>query len=161
MTLTTARIFRPSFQSQKAATAPAFDPAAVFSRLGLVVGDREAMVARIRAGFPVQVIDKLSRELQLSQRDLLPVIALPAATLTRRRLQKRLSSQESDRVYRLASAYCSALQLFEGDVTAARHWLNEPAKALGGSTPLAHLDTEAGAAAIQDLIGRLETGVIS
>jgi putative toxin-antitoxin system antitoxin component (TIGR02293 family) len=53
------------------------------------------------------------------------------------------------------------LQLFEGDRTAAQRWLNEPAKALGGSKPIDYLDTEAGAEAVHDLILRLEHGVIT
>ncbi|MGH8615251.1 MAG: antitoxin Xre/MbcA/ParS toxin-binding domain-containing protein [Gammaproteobacteria bacterium] len=70
-----------------------------------------------------------------------------------------MSPEESDRVYRIAAAYRSALQLFEGEAESARRWLNEPAKALGGNSPLQHLDTEAGAAEVRDLIGRLEHGV--
>ncbi|MGH8591334.1 MAG: antitoxin Xre/MbcA/ParS toxin-binding domain-containing protein, partial [Gammaproteobacteria bacterium] len=70
-----------------------------------------------------------------------------------------LSPEESDRVYRVAAAYRSAVQLFEGEAESARRWLNDPAKALGGDSPLQHLDTEAGAAEVQDFIGRLEHGV--
>jgi len=51
------------------------------------------------------------------------------------------------------------LQLFEGDAESARRWLSEPAKALGGDSPLQHLTTEAGVAQVLDLIGRLEYGV--
>ena len=57
--------------------------------------------------------------------------------------------------------YTLVLGLFEGDSEAARRWLNEPAKALGGNTPLQHLDTEAGAGEVQDLIGRLQQGVVT
>ena len=72
-----------------------------------------------------------------------------------------LSLEESDRVYRIASAYRNALRLFEDDADSAQRWLGEPVKALGGATPLQHLDTEAGAAQVHDLIGRLEHGVYS
>jgi putative toxin-antitoxin system antitoxin component (TIGR02293 family) len=89
------------------------------------------------------------------------IIGLPSSTLTRRRQSKRLSPDESDRLYRVASAYRNALQLFEGDRTAAQRWLNEPAKALGGSKPIDYLDTEAGAEAVHALILRLEHGVIT
>jgi putative toxin-antitoxin system antitoxin component (TIGR02293 family) len=88
------------------------------------------------------------------------IIGLPSSTLARRRRSKRLSPDESDRLYRVASAYRNALQLFEGDRTAARRWLNEPAKALGGSSPIDYLDTEAGTEAVHDFILRLEHGVI-
>lgn len=157
MTSPTIRLFRPSKGKRQAA----FDPAGIFARLGLVASNRGDLVAEIRQGLPVKVIDTLIKELAISQQVLLQVIGLPTATLTRRRAQKRLTPQESDRVYRVATAYRAALQLFEGDAKAARHWLNEPAKALGGNPPLQHLDTEAGADEVQDLIGRLEHGVIT
>lgn len=67
--------------------------------------------------------------------------------------------EESDRIYRIAEIYRSAVQLFEGDAESARSWLSEPARALGGIRPLQHLDTEAGAGEVRDLIGRLEHGV--
>jgi len=73
----------------------------------------------------------------------------------------RLSPEESDRAYRLAVILAAAVELFEGDEKAARRWLNTPAKALGGATPVSYLDTEAGADAVRDLIGRLEHGIIS
>ena len=107
------------------------------------------------------MIDKLIEELAISQQTLLQIIALPTTTLTRRRTQKRLSPQESDRVYRVITAYRTALQLFDGDAEAARQWFNEPAKALGSNTPLQHLDTEVGADDVQVLISRLEHGVIA
>jgi len=157
VTSSTARVFHPSLQPTKGQ----FDPAGVFARLGLIASNREDIVTEIRHGLPVNVIDKLTKELAISQQLLLQVIALPTATLTRRRAQKRLTPQESDRVYRVATAYRAALQLFEEDAEAARRWFIEPAKALGGTPPLQHLDTEAGADEVQDLIGRLEHGVIT
>ena len=157
MPIASARVFRPS----KGKSRSAFDPAGVYARLGLIASNRVDLTAEIRQGLPVDVIDKVTKELEITQQALLRIIALPTATLTRRRNKKRLTPQESDRVYRVVTAYRTALLLFEGDADAARHWLNESAKALGGNTPLQHLDTEAGADEVQDLIGRLEHGVIT
>ncbi len=53
------------------------------------------------------------------------------------------------------------MRLFAGDRTAAKRWLNEPAKALAGSSRNRYSDTEAGAEAVRDLILRLEHGVIT
>lgn len=156
MRSTPARVFRPSRKKKR---RPGVGAAGVFDRLGLTGGD---LVSEIRRGLPVKVLDLLTEELGVSQQTLLKVVALPSATLARRRRPPgRLSPQESDRVYRVAAAYRAALQLFEGDAETARRWMSEPAKALGGNTPIQHLDTEAGAGEVQDLIGRLEHGVIT
>lgn len=150
------KLFRPSGNTPGVAC----DLAAC---LGLAAGaSAEAIIDMARRGFPVSVIDKLVAELDVSKQVLLRTIALSPATLTRRRAKKqRLSPQESDRVYRIAAAYLASLRLFEGNAEAARRWFGEPAKALGGNTPLEYLDTEAGADEVQDLIDRLEHGIIT
>jgi putative toxin-antitoxin system antitoxin component (TIGR02293 family) len=57
------------------------------------------------------------------------------------------------------ACFDKAVGLFEGDVAAARAWLETPSKALGSETPLAAVETEIGAREVEDLIGRLEHGV--
>lgn len=135
----------------------------LFASLGLARSSRpDDVVPAIRVGFSVSVLERLAEELMATQQTILAVTRIPPATLTRRRREGgRLTPQESDRVYRLASVLQDAVQLFEGDKEAARHWMNEPAKALGGNTPLEHLDTEAGADAVHDLIGRIGHGVVT
>lgn len=54
-----------------------------------------------------------------------------------------------------------AVELFEGDATAASQWLTTPNNALAGSTPLAVCETDAGAREVENLIGRLEFGVFA
>jgi putative toxin-antitoxin system antitoxin component (TIGR02293 family) len=134
----------------------------LFLRLGLAEDGAE-LVKQVHQGFPAGIVEKLAGELQLPQQALLRVVRIAPATLGRRRksLSGRLSAEESDRVYRVAEAYRNSLQLFEGEVDAARRWLIEPAKALGGVSPFQRLDTEAGAAQVRDLVGRLEHGVYS
>lgn len=128
---------------------------------GHVVFSRAPPPARRSRAFRVADIEKLADELGVPQQTLLKVTKIASATLLRRRKSASglLSPEERDRVYRVAAAYRSALQLFEGEAESARRWLNEPAKTLGGDSPLQHLDAEAGAAEVQDLIGRLEHGV--
>lgn len=147
--------------SGKTTPDAAFAPGEVYKRLGLIKRDRAELIRVLRNGLPVAVFGKLATEIGTTQAALGKVIGLASSTLSRRRQSKRLSPDESDRLYRVASAYRSALQLFEGDRSAARRWLNEPAKALDGSKPIEYLDTEAGAEAVHDLILRLEHGVIT
>jgi len=130
--------------------------------MGLSAGPDSDAVALVRTGLPTTVIEGLAKSLGISQRDLLAASAIAPATLTRRRnAGGRLTSAESDRVYRIAGCLADAIRLFEGDRDAARGWLMEPARALGGATPFAYLATEVGATEVRRLIGRLEHGVYS
>jgi putative toxin-antitoxin system antitoxin component (TIGR02293 family) len=119
-------------------------------------------VSLVRTGLPTSVIEGLAKSLGISQRDLLATSAIAPATLTRRRGGGgRLTPAEGDRVYRIADCLAAAIRLFEGDRGAARGWLMEPARALGGATPFEYLATEVGASEVRRLIGRQEHGVYS
>ncbi len=153
-----SRIFHPESLPER---GEGHDLAGLCARLGIPAADHAALVEAIRAGFPARVVDALARELDLPIGELLAVLGLAPATLSRRRrARKPLTPAESDRIYRILSAWQAALRLFEGDEAAARRWLKRPARALGGVSPLGQLDTEAGADAVHDLIGRLEHGVV-
>ncbi len=158
MSYSTGREFRPTSNIKNTPVSTSIE---IFTRLGMIPRGKSNLIEQIKRGFPVSVIDKIVTELDISQKELLEIISLSSATFTRRRNEKRLSLKESDRLYRVARVYHAVLQLFEGDKEAARHWLNEPAKLLRGDTPLHHLSTEAEADEVQDLIGRLEHGVIT
>lgn len=65
---------------------------------------------------------------------------------------------DSDRILRI---FGKAVALFEGDVESARTWLSSPQRALGEAVPLEMPTTEIGAREVEDLIGRIEHGVLS
>lgn len=156
-----SRLFSPRIVSAGPDVRPSgAESADLLEQLGLPA-ERSALVAEIRRGFPVALVERLVGALQLPQHVLLRIARIAPATLARRRRtpDARLSPDESDRLYQIASTFRIAVALFEGDSEAAASWLKEPAKALGGVAPIELLDTGAGAAEVTDLIGRLEHGV--
>ena len=72
----------------------------------------------------------------------------------------RLSLSESDRLYRIVRILALATELFRDRKTAAE-WLRDPVFGLGGKTPFDVLLTEPGAFEVENLIGRIQHGVIS
>jgi putative toxin-antitoxin system antitoxin component (TIGR02293 family) len=157
------KVFHPVAGRQATTGAGAFAPTEFFTALGLIHGERADIVEEVRLGFPVSVVAKLKERLDVPQKLFFRVAGLSSATMSRRAKtqNKRLTSAESDRLYRIADVFRQAIQLFEGDAGAAQRWMKEPAKALGGKTPFDHLDTGAGADEVRDLIGRIEHGVFS
>jgi putative toxin-antitoxin system antitoxin component (TIGR02293 family) len=116
--------------------------------------------ARVKAGLPMAEFDALRELLGLTVEGLADKIGISIATLARRRQSsQRLDTGRSDRVLRLARLFRLAAELYDGDQEAARGWLNKPARALDGETPLEHAGTEVGAREVENLIGRLEHGV--
>lgn len=129
------------------------------TRLKLGVDSPVAVHERILEGFPIRVFSRFEKKSQLPKVAIRKVMHLPSRTLVRRKQQGRLSADESGRLYRLAGLLEAAVQLFNGDETAAVRWLCDPRPALGGRTPLDLAKTEVGAREVEALIHKLEHGV--
>jgi len=114
----------------------------------------------IREGFPPKVLDEILDAAGLSIRELAACLDLSPRSLQRRRRAGRLARHESDRIYRLARIVALAKSSL-GSRDAATRWLKRPNRALGGQAPLATMDTEIGARAVENVLGRIAFGGIS
>ena len=81
-------------------------------------------------------------------------------TLSRRKEEGRLRPDESDRLLRASRLFGKILDLFEGDLEKARAWFHAPQEGLGGATPMEFARTDIGSREVENLVGRLEYGVI-
>ncbi|MDB5322858.1 MAG: hypothetical protein JWN40_4489 [Phycisphaerales bacterium] len=131
------------------------------SSLGIAASGLHDLISRVEAGFPFGAIEKFRKASGLAVGTIAGLVLIPERTLARRRATGRLSPDESERLLRIATVFEKALDLFEGDVVAARRWLSTPKRALDGATPLNFARTEIGGREVEALIGRLEHGVFS
>jgi putative toxin-antitoxin system antitoxin component (TIGR02293 family) len=117
----------------------------------------------VRAGLPSGALDYFMSEARAwlaSQTDVYAVVGR-ARTLQRKRTEGvQLSVDESDRLARLARLVVRAEDAL-GDTVKAHHWLLAPNRALGGQRPLTLLGSDAGALAVERVLGRIEHGVFS
>jgi putative toxin-antitoxin system antitoxin component (TIGR02293 family) len=138
---------------------PGEQPFAAGTSLGLKNDNLLQVAKQVQAGLPYRALLELHKRSTLPLETIAQVVRLPRRTLARRKVQGKLTGLESERLLRLAVVFEKAVGLFEGDVTAARNWLDKPSRALGNETPLTTAETEIGARAVEDLMGRLEHGV--
>lgn len=129
-----------------------------WSDLG-IPNDATELHAAIHEGFHYAVYANLAAILGMDRKELAKYAMIPQTTLQRRYKSDRFSADESDRLYRMAEVTKAALDLFEGNAEQARHWLANPALALGGRRPLDMLSTSAEAGSVLTAIGRIEYGV--
>jgi putative toxin-antitoxin system antitoxin component (TIGR02293 family) len=129
--------------------------------LGLKMSETKELLRQVEKGFPFRVMERLGRNLKLPLKALAELAQIRIRTLQRRKGEGRLHPGESDRLLRVARVFARAIELFEGDDEAARHWLSSPQRALGGARPLMLAKTEVGVLEVERLIGRLEHGVFS
>ena len=86
-------------------------------------------------------------------------LIIPKRTLARRKASNEpLSSEETDRAYRLARISAETDRVFANPDKADR-WLRTPTPALGGRAPLELLKTEAGACVVEELLGQIDHGM--
>ena len=119
------------------------------------------MVRLVQAGFPYARLVRFQKVTSLPWETIAQWVQIPMRTLTRRRSEGRLRADESDRLLRAATVFGKAVDLFEGDVGAARRWLQTPQHGLAGELPLELASTEVGARQVEYLIARLEHGVFT
>jgi putative toxin-antitoxin system antitoxin component (TIGR02293 family) len=112
----------------------------------------------VRQGLPALAIEALARTVQLTQAELGETLAIPERTLLRRKQEGMLNTEESAKLVRVARIMHRAIEVFEDRATAL-DWLKEPNRALGSVSPLSLLDTDLGAEAVRDTMGRIEHGV--
>ena len=114
---------------------------------------------RIRQGLPYRSLESVRERLRLSVPEA-DVLHMPTRTMARRRQARKLDPDESDRLYRIARVAGQAVSVF-GAEEKATTWLQRPNRALNGELPIRLLDTDVGARQVEDILGRIEHGIVS
>lgn len=119
------------------------------------------LIESIEQGFSYATFEQIVKEYSFAVQDLANAVGISQRTLMRRKIEKKLSRFESDRLVSVSRMLAQATELFEKDKEKTLRWLNAPNRALGGRTPLQMAQTETGLREVENLIGRLENGVFS
>ncbi len=149
--------------------------------LGLQANTTDELIEILQNGLPFKVLEKLSAELLtinfglaikfrkpkqtnqstwLAGQILASLIGMSESTYQRRKAEQKLTTKESEGIYRYAALFSRATDVL-GSQESARQWLNQPLRALGEKIPLEYAQTEVGANFVMQLLGRLEHGSYS
>ncbi len=146
---------------QAALNAGTLGPAGYLHLLGLPILDTATLLQAVRKGIPYTALERLRRNLRLSLEQIARLMQIPPRTLARRRQERRLRPDESDNLLRATRVLGQALQLFGGEWSDARAWLETPQPTLGGATPLELAETELGAREVEMTIHAIRHGVFA
>jgi putative toxin-antitoxin system antitoxin component (TIGR02293 family) len=110
----------------------------------------------ILKGIPAGVIDRLNEKWGLTDIFIARIVGASARTISRKRqiAGERLSTVQSDRLYRIARIIALAVDVFE-DKETALEWLNKRQPGLGSRTPFDMLQTAPETAEVESLLYRL------
>ncbi len=128
--------------------------------IGVNAGSRLSLIKSLREGFKYNTVESVRKTLQIPLADFSKIINIAPRTLTRRKKEGKLHTDESERLYRIAVLLERASEVLQDKQTAVQ-WLKSSKRALGGKTPLDFADTEVGIEEIKELLGRIEHGVFS
>lgn len=127
--------------------------------LGLDYFDLPNVLKAVEKGFPWKSFERLMQNMAVSSDHLAEIVGIPRRTLARRKIEKRFTSDESERLLRGARVFAKSLRLFDGDREAAVEWLLTLEVALGRA-PAELIRTDVGAREVERVLGALEHGVI-
>jgi putative toxin-antitoxin system antitoxin component (TIGR02293 family) len=114
----------------------------------------------VKAGLPYASLEAFIGKFGLARDEAAAALHLPQRTIARRKKERKLQADESDRLLRLARVSAQAAETLGSEEMAAR-WLRRPNRALGNQTPLDLIDTDIGARQVEEVLGRIEHGIIS
>jgi putative toxin-antitoxin system antitoxin component (TIGR02293 family) len=117
---------------------------------------------RVRKGISLSEVIQLVEQIGLTQQEAAALLGVPLRTFQRwlGGPEKRLDSTTGGRYYRALKIIQHATMLL-GSMATTLEWLRSPQRALGFRVPLELLATEPGSEAVEDLLGRIEYGVVT
>mgnify|MGYP003296135314 CR=1 FL=1 len=133
----------------------------------LFAASPQARIAMIRQGVPAIEAKRLVQALGVEQKVFYQALGLKTATVNRKITQsEQLASDESERLLGVARliGQVEAIVTESGDPQGfdapewLSRWLREPLPALGGSPPMALLDTMEGQAMVAEALARIQSG---
>jgi putative toxin-antitoxin system antitoxin component (TIGR02293 family) len=115
------------------------------------------LAAAVRAGIPTRAVRLVWKKKIVSPAETYAHI-VPRRTFEHREKTGRLTPEQSDRLARILRLTALAERAF-GTAEKAAAWLRRKTRPLGDCAPLSLLDSDAGAKAVEDLLGRIEHGI--
>ena len=131
------------------------------SSLGVRYGSFLEAARLVHGGLPFSAVGNLQRASGFTLARIKEIARISEGAFARRKQIGRLSQDVSERLLRVSRLFERAVSLFNGEQEAARQWLETPLPVLDGQRPLDMAQTEPGAREVEDLIGRIEHGVVS
>lgn len=128
-------------------------------KTGYALVDLSEVVAK---GLPLSSLETVHRLVAPDMANFSQLVT-SSATLKRRRTQRQpLNATESQRLARIARVWARALDVYQDDDEIARAFLRRPHPLLHQRTPLdVAAESDLGAQAVEDILGRLEYGSVA
>jgi putative toxin-antitoxin system antitoxin component (TIGR02293 family) len=120
----------------------------------------KSRINEIKKGYSVNKFDQLKKDFGVNKERLAKIASISLATMHRRKgTLSHLTSDESEKIYRLKKLYETALEVLE-DKDNVKAWFNTSQIVFEGKTPLEYADTLPGAEEVERVLRRIEYGIV-
>ncbi len=125
---------------------------AVYTPYTVIDKSRQGML-RIEA-------DKVAQLAGLTDIELARILNMSVRNLHRLKADDKLARDSSERLLLLTNLLQHGLDVFDEDAQTLAEWLHSPIRELNTQSPLSLLDTTTGFGLVDDVLGRIEHGIV-
>jgi putative toxin-antitoxin system antitoxin component (TIGR02293 family) len=136
------------------------DSVSVYNSIQNSTNSLQELINLARNGIYMSFLNQLSFRLALSLQEMGDILHVSLRTLQRYAPTKKLDTDASAKVLRLAALQLHGIEVF-GNESVFNKWLRKSIPALGGQVPLQLLDTPYGFEMVDNALGQIEHGVFA
>jgi putative toxin-antitoxin system antitoxin component (TIGR02293 family) len=119
-----------------------------------------AVIDRARQGVLRAEADSVASLVGLTDKEMARILNMSDRNLHRLKPDERLSRDASERLLLLTNLLRHGLDVFDDDAETVADWLRSPIRELNSQPPLHLLDTTTGFGLVDDVLGRIEWGIV-
>ena len=118
------------------------------------------VIDKSRQGVLRSEADSVASLVGLTDKEMARILNMSERNLHRLKPNERLSRDASERLLLLTNLLRHGLDVFDDDAETLADWLRSPIRELNSQSPLYLLDTTTGFGLVDDVLGRIEWGIV-
>lgn len=118
------------------------------------------VIDKARQGMLRSEVDEVAGLAGLTDLEMARILNMSDRNLHRIKPDQRLSRDASERLLLLTNLLRHGLDVFDEDAETLANWLRSPIRELNSQAPLSLLDTTTGFGLVDDVLGRIEHGIV-
>lgn len=119
-----------------------------------------AVIDKSRQGVLRSEADTVAGLVRLTDKEMARIMNMSDRNMHRLKPDERLSRDASERLLLLMNLLRHGLDVFDNDAETLADWLRSPIRELNSQSPLHLLDTATGFGLVDDVLGRIEWGIV-
>ncbi|MBD2705459.1 DUF2384 domain-containing protein [Spirosoma sp. BT702] len=118
------------------------------------------VIDKSRQGMLRAEADRVAQLVGLTDLELARILNMSVRNLHRLKADDKLARDASERLLLLTNLLQHGLDVFDEDAQTLAEWLRSPIRELNTQSPLSLLDTTTGFGLVDDVLGRIEHGIV-